>query len=288
MDLLAKCEDTDQTIWYLRGKVMNELGRRIRVLPERAPKGERITDMVKRASQATGRSVARLFEDMKICDTFAEFAVSAASAPVSSDEDVRAVQSQLHRQDLRGAGRAVDGFFDASDPAPQIEDIPESASPGSLGMLPREYYVVALRAPEGKRQAAIEYAHSRRGEPGYTAEQFRDYVETLKEDAASGRTSTPKEDTWYVRIPLDPAQSKAIRASCNQFDLSPVDLMLGYIEQGILLGKPYQESFREQCRLEGRDPSERIEGIIARGEAIKAKNGQMAATLPENKPKIGL
>lgn len=66
--------------------------------------------------------------------------------------------------------------------------------------LPREYYVVALSAPDPL--AAIEIAQAKIVEPEYKLQKFRSYVRELKRGVQMNRTSPEREALYLLRVNL--------------------------------------------------------------------------------------
>lgn len=66
--------------------------------------------------------------------------------------------------------------------------------------LPREYYVVALSAPDPL--AAIEIAQTKNAEPEYKLQQFRSYVRELKRDVPMNKTSLERDALSLLRVNL--------------------------------------------------------------------------------------
>lgn len=66
--------------------------------------------------------------------------------------------------------------------------------------LPREFYVVALGAPDPL--AAIEIAQVKIVEPEYKLQQFRSYVRELKRDVSVNKTSPEREALYLLRVHL--------------------------------------------------------------------------------------
>jgi hypothetical protein len=66
--------------------------------------------------------------------------------------------------------------------------------------LPREYYVVALGAPDPL--AAIEIAQAKHAEPEYKLQQFRSYVRELKRDVPTNKASPEREALYLLRVNL--------------------------------------------------------------------------------------
>ena len=75
--------------------------------------------------------------------------------------------------------------------------------------LTREYYVIALAAPDP--HAAIECAIERSTDPHYKLEQFRTYVRLLKRDGVTSLVTTRSDSFFTLRVQL-PAEAHALLA----------------------------------------------------------------------------
>jgi hypothetical protein len=108
-----------------------------------------------------------------------------------------AEQLGIDRRTLETDARIKDTFFQVIDET-KLDHIPSLA---------REYYVVALAAPEP--QAAIKVAVEKRADPHYTLEVFRSYVRNLKRNVATviHDSEAKPVTTLRVVIPIQAQQA---------------------------------------------------------------------------------
>jgi hypothetical protein len=109
-----------------------------------------------------------------------------------------AEQIGVDRKTLETDARIKDTFFEVVD---------ETAL-ALAHTLAREYYVVALAAPQPR--AAIKVALERRSEPHYTLEAFRSYVRGLKRNVPAVVLGSSAITAFTLRVSITPDAHRAL------------------------------------------------------------------------------
>lgn len=106
----------------------------------------------------------------------------------------------INLKTLRTDMRIYQTFF---EPAP--ENIRTLACERSL---PREYFVTALAAPDPI--FAIEIAITKRRDPNFTRQQYREEVRTLQRETGVKKVMKPTTDSHWLRVKISPEAFQAL------------------------------------------------------------------------------
>lgn len=109
-----------------------------------------------------------------------------------------AEQLGIDRRTLETDARIKDTFFQFLDETKLVH----------MPSLAREYYVVALAAPEP--QAAIKVAVEKRADPHYTLEIFRSYVRDLKRNGTTVMQDSEAKPVATLRVIIPVETQRAL------------------------------------------------------------------------------
>lgn len=178
-----------------------------------------LTDLLRDITEKDDEQIIQIAREAQRLETFA-FLVRGMCASVlrqrcperlpggrgkrdSQGQGIRARMSSLaehlgvDRRTLETDARIKDTFFQVLDKT-SLVNIPPLA---------REYYVIALTAPEP--QAAIKVAVEKSDDPNYTLEAFRSYVRTLKRNVPTAANASEAKQAVKLRvlIPVEAQQA---------------------------------------------------------------------------------